>query len=135
NTPVALLIVVGVLIVMPAIAFASQRLRVPYTVAMVVVGLVISALPPRGALEVSPGLAVTLLLPGLVFEAAYRLDADELRRTFGGVTLLAVPGAVICAAVVAVVLHLAAGLPLCEAFVVGAIVSATDPVAVVATMR
>lgn len=135
ETPVALLIVVAVLIVMPLIAFISRRLRLQYTVAMVVVGLAVSALPLRGNVEVSPALAVTILLPGLVFEAAYRLDAVELRRTFGGVALLAVPGVIVCAAVVAVVLHLATGLPLDESFIVGAIVSATDPVAVVATMR
>jgi len=135
ETPVPLLILVAVLVAMPLIAFVSRRLRLQYTVAMVVVGLVVSALPGRGNLEVSPGVAVTILLPGLVFEAAYRLDAVELRRTFGGVALLAVPGVIVCAAVVALVLHNAAGLPLVEAFIVGAIVSATDPVAVVATMR
>jgi CPA1 family monovalent cation:H+ antiporter len=86
-------------------------------------------------IEVSPEVAVTVLLPGLVFEAAYRLDWNELRRSFGGVTLLAVPGVLVSAAVVAIVLNLATGLPLDEAFIVGAIVSATDPVAVVATMR
>jgi CPA1 family monovalent cation:H+ antiporter len=135
ETPVPLLILVAVLIAMPLIAFVSRRLRLQYTVAMVVVGLAVSALPGRGNLEVSPAVAVTILLPGLVFEAAYRLDAVELRRTFGGVALLAIPGVIVCAAVVAVVLHNAAGLPLAEAFIVGAIVSATDPVAVVATMR
>lgn len=135
ETPVALLILVALLIAMPLIAFVSRRLRLQYTVAMVVAGLVVSALPLRGNLEVSPALAVTILLPGLVFEAAYRLDAVELRRTFGGVALLAVPGVIVSAAVVAVVLHLATGLPLGESFIVGAIVSATDPVAVVATMR
>ncbi|HKB28577.1 MAG TPA: cation:proton antiporter, partial [Candidatus Limnocylindrales bacterium] len=135
ETPVALLIVVAVLVVMPVIAFVSRRLRLPYTVTMVAVGLAVSALPQRGNLDVSPALAVTILLPGLVFEAAYRLDAAELRRTFGGVALLAVPGVVICAAVVAIVLHLATGLPLGESFIVGAMVSATDPVAVAATMR
>ena len=135
ETPVALLILVALLIAMPAIAFVSRRLRLPYTVAMVVVGLAVSALPVRGNLEVLPAVTVTILLPGLVFEAAYRLDAVELRRTFGGVALLAIPGVIVCAAVVAVVLHSAAGLPLVEAFIVGAIVSATDPVAVVATMR
>jgi CPA1 family monovalent cation:H+ antiporter len=135
ETPVALLILVALLIAMPLIAFISQRLRIQYTVAMVVVGLVVSALPLRSNFEVSPALAVTILLPGLVFEAAYRLDAGELRQTFGGVALLAVPGVIVTAAVVAVVLHLATGLPLGESFIVGAIVSATDPVAVVATMR
>jgi CPA1 family monovalent cation:H+ antiporter len=135
ETPVPLLILVAVLIAMPVIAFVSRRLRIQYTVAMVAVGLVVSALPTRGNLDVSPAVAVTILLPGLVFEAAYRLDAVELRRTFGGVALLAVPGVIVCAAVVAVVLNVAAGLPVVEAFIVGAIVSATDPVAVVATMR
>jgi CPA1 family monovalent cation:H+ antiporter len=135
ETPVPLLILVAVLVAMPLIAFVSRRLRVQYTVAMVVVGLAVSALSGRGNLEVPPAIAVTILLPGLVFEAAYRLDADELRRAFGGVALLAVPGVIVVAAVVAVVLHNAAGLPLVEAFIVGAIVSATDPVAVVATMR
>lgn len=135
ETPAPLLIVVAVLIAMPVIAFASRRLRVQYTVAMVVVGLGVSALTGRGNLEVPPAIAVTILLPGLVFEAAYRLDAAELRRTFGGVALLAVPGVIVTAAVVAVVLHVAAGLPLAQAFIVGAMVSATDPVAVVATMR
>ena len=135
ETPVPLLIVVAVLVAMPVVAFISRRLRVQYTVAMVVVGLLVSVLTGRGNLEVPPAIAVTILLPGLIFEAAYRLDAVELRRTFGGVALLAIPGVIIVAAVVAVVLHNAAGLPLVQAFIVGAIVSATDPVAVVATMR
>lgn len=136
ETPLALLLLVALLVALPLIAFVAGRLRLQYTVVMVVVGFVVSAMPLGGnVIEVSPGLVVTLLLPGLVFEAAYRLDGNELRRSFGGVALLAVPGVVICAAVVAIILHLAAGLALEEAFVVGAIVSATDPVAVVATMR
>jgi CPA1 family monovalent cation:H+ antiporter len=134
--PFALLLLVALLAALPLIAWLADRLRLPYTVVMVLVGLVVS-IPPLGgdAITVSPELVVTLLLPGLVFEAAYRLEGGELRRSFGGVALLAIPGVLVCAAVVAVVLNVATGLPLDESFVVGAIVSATDPVAVVATMR
>jgi Na+:H+ antiporter len=136
ETPLALVLLVALLVALPLIAFIAGRLRLQYTVVMVVVGFVVSAIPVGGnVIGVSPQLAVTLLLPGLVFEAAYRLDGHELRRSFGGVALLAVPGVLVCAAVFAIVLHLATGLALEEAFVVGAIVSATDPVAVVATMR
>ena len=136
DPPLALLLLVALLVALPLIAFVAGRLRLPYTVVMVLVGLGVSLVPLGGnVIEVSPELVVTLLLPGLVFEAAYRLDGNELRRSFGGVALLAVPGVLVCAAVVAMVLHLAAGLPLNESFVIGAIVSATDPVAVVATMR
>ncbi len=133
--PTDLILFVAFLVAMPVVAFLSGRLRLPYTVALVLVGLAVSALPIEEKLVVSPELVVTVLLPGLVFEAAYRLDGNELRRAFAGVALLAVPGVLVTAAVVALILHAATGLPVNEAFVVGAIVSATDPVAVVSTMR
>ena len=133
--PTLLVLFVAFLVAMPLVAFVSRRLRFPYTVGLVLVGLVVSALSIQDRPELSPELIVTILLPGLVFEAALRLDGDELRRTFGGVALLAVPGVLVTAAVVAYMLHAATGLPLGEAVLVGAIVSATDPVAVVATMR
>ena len=133
--PTVLVLFVAFLVAMPLVALLSGRLRLPYTVALVIVGLAVSALPIQDKIVVSPDLVVTVLLPGLVFEAAYRLDGSELRRTFGGVALLAVPGVLVTAGVVAFVLHVATGLPVNEAFLVGAIVSATDPVAVVSTMR
>jgi CPA1 family monovalent cation:H+ antiporter len=84
---------------------------------------------------VTPDLVLLVILPGLVFEAAYRLRLAELRRWYAGLVLLAVPGVLISAGVVAVVLHLATGLRLDLAFIVGAMVSATDPAAVVATFK
>ena len=135
TAPGVLALFVAFLVALPLVVIVAGRLRLPYTVVLVLVGLIAAALPIHDSIQVSPSLAVTLLLPGLVFEAAYRLDGDELRRTFGSVALLAVPGVLITAAVVAVVLNAATSLPLKEAFVVGAIVSATDPVAVVSTMR
>ena len=133
--PTVLVLFVAFLVALPIVAFAAGKLRLPSTVVLVLVGLAVSALPIHASFALSPELIVTVLLPGLVFEAAFRLDGDELRRTFGGVALLAVPGVLITSGIVAVVLHAAAGLPLDEAFLVGAIVAATDPVAVVSTMR
>ena len=130
-----LVLFVAFLVALPAVVFVSGKLRLPYTVALVLVGLVVSALPIHETIRLSPEIIVAVLLPGLVFEAAFRLDGDELRRTFGGVALLAVPGVIVTAAVVAFVLNAATGLPMGEAFLVGAMVSATDPVAVVSAMR
>jgi CPA1 family monovalent cation:H+ antiporter len=136
TTPANILaLFVAFLVAMPFVALVSGRLRLPYTAVLVLVGFAISAMPIHETIEEPPDLVVKVLLPGLVFEAAYRLDGDELRRTFGGVALLAVPGVLVTAVVVALILNLATGLPLNEAFLVGAIVSATDPVAVVSTMR
>jgi CPA1 family monovalent cation:H+ antiporter len=111
---------------------------VPYTVALVVAGLVVgigAGAAGVPSLDVSPEIVLLVLLPGLVFEAAYRLRLAELRRWFGGLGLLAVPGVLISAGIVALILNLATGLRLDLAFIVGAMVSATDPAAVVATFK
>jgi CPA1 family monovalent cation:H+ antiporter len=70
-----------------------------------------------------------------VFEAAYKIDVLELRRTFNIVVVLAAPGVLITAAVVAVVVSAATGLDLGLAFLLGAMISATDPVAVVSLFK
>ena len=112
-----------------------RRLPVDYTVGLVLFGLAVGIFLPGREFAVSPELVLFVLLPGLVFEAAYRLELDDLRRTFGGVALLAIPGVLVSAAIVAVVLHVVMGLSLELGLVVGAMVSATDPVAVTATFR
>ncbi len=117
------------------LALLSRRFGFPYTVALVLFGLGVAAFVPETGFQITPELVLVVLLPGLVFEAAYQTDFDSLRRTGGGIALLAIPGVLISAAVVAAVLHLATGLPLDLAFVVGAMVSATDPVAVISTFK
>jgi CPA1 family monovalent cation:H+ antiporter len=135
----AIELLVVLLAVAAVVAIASQRLRVPYTVALVAVGLVVaagaSALGPGFDIQIPPQLVLLALLPGLVFEAAYRLRLDELQRLTWPLALLAVPGVLVSAAIVAFVLSVATGLRFDLAFVVGAMVSATDPAAVVATFK
>lgn len=126
---------VGLVTVAALVALAVRRLPVAYTVALMVFGLAAGIALPDQRLAVSPDIVLFVLLPGLVFEAAYRLGIDDLRRTFGGVAILAVPGVLVSAAIVAGVLNFAMGLPLELGLVVGAMVSATDPVAVTATFR
>ena len=126
---------VALVAVAAVIALVVRRVAVPYTVALVLVGLAAPVVTPSLRLEVSPELVLAGLLPGLVFEAALRIDAREFARTFAGVALLAAPGVVLVMAIVAFVLHATTGLPLILGLVVGATVSATDPAAVLATFK
>jgi CPA1 family monovalent cation:H+ antiporter len=122
----------------PAVTGLARFPRLPGTVALVVAGLIVGGVARVvGArpVEVPPELVLLILLPGLVFEAAYRLDLTILRRWVTGLALLAVPGVVVSAAVTALAVSLATGLRLDLAFIAGAIVSATDPAAVVATFK
>jgi Na+:H+ antiporter len=130
----AIELVVALLGALTLVSFAVRRVRLPLSVALVIFGLIVAAFAPA-TITVSPDVVLVALLPGLVFEAAFRVHLDDLRHVVGRTALLAVPGVLVTSVVVAVILHLATGLQLGAAFVVGAIVSATDPVAVVATMR
>jgi CPA1 family monovalent cation:H+ antiporter len=128
-------IFVALLVALALVALVSRRFAVPYTAGLVLLGLLVAILAPAGVIEITPEVVLVVLVPGLVFEAAFRLDIDHVRPTLAASTILAVPGVLILAGLVAIVLHLAVAMPLSSAFLVGAMVSATDPVAVIATMR
>ena len=117
------------------VGFVARRTAIPNSVALVVAGLLLAVAVPGGNVDISPDLILAVLLPGLVFEAAYKIDLGELRRSFGVVAILAVPGVLITAAIVAVVVSALTGMALGVAFLLGAMLSATDPVAVVALFK
>jgi CPA1 family monovalent cation:H+ antiporter len=126
---------VGLLAVAAAVALLTRRTNLPYSVALLLAGLAVAALLPGASVDVSSELLLTILLPGLVFEAALKTDLGHLRPAAGAVTLLAAPGVLITAVVVAVTLNFAIGLDPALGLVVGAMISATDPVAVVSIFR
>jgi len=117
------------------VALVVRRIAVPYTVALVVLGLIAAEVLRDQHFEISPEVVLVVLLPGLLFDAAFRIDFGDLRKSIAGVVVLAAPGVVISAGVVAVILNLATGMRFDLAFVIGAMVSATDPAAVLATFR
>jgi len=117
------------------VAALARRASLPDSVVLVIAGLLGALLFPEIALAITPGLVLGVFVPGLVFAAAYSIDWTDLRPVLGPIVALAIPGVIASAVVVAFALHLGIGLPLDLAFVVGAITAATDPVAVVATMR
>jgi CPA1 family monovalent cation:H+ antiporter len=133
-------------LVATVVALAARRVRVPYTVALVVAGLVLGA---TGALDAPPltqELLFTLFLPGLLFEAAFHLEVRDFWRDRLTLTALAVPGVVAAMALIAVALVPAmrlvgvpgattAGLGRPAVLLFAALISATDPVAVVALFR
>ncbi len=134
----AIELLVGLLGLAALVALLARAVRLPDTVALVIAGLVVGGLASlvgAAPLEVPHELVLVVLLPGLVFEAAYRLHLGLVRRWITGLAILAVPGVLVSAAIVAVVLSTFAGLRPDLAFVAGAIVSATDPAAVVATFK
>src|SRR5262249_3662260 len=113
----------------------AQRLRFPYTLALVLVGLLFGSLGFLPSVPLSPDLVLFIFIPALLFEGAWNVDARTLREEWLPVLLLAVPGLVLSIVVVALVLARGAGLPWLIALLLGAILSPTDPIAVLALFR
>jgi CPA1 family monovalent cation:H+ antiporter len=128
-------LLVAILAATVVVAILAARSSVPASVGLVLVGLAVSIFGPGSGLPIAPTLLLAIVLPGLVFEAAFRTDLAVLRRSAAAVVVLAVPGVIIVAAVVAAILTMTTGLSLTEGFLVGAMVAATDPAAVLSTFR
>ena len=113
----------------------AWRIRLPYPVALVVGAILVEESHLVVVPRLEPGILLFVLLPPLLFDAAFRLDDKELRSVARPVLALAVPGTLATAAIVGLVLIGLLRLPWQVALLFGSIVAATDPVAVVAVFR
>jgi CPA1 family monovalent cation:H+ antiporter len=123
------------LVVTLAVALVARRWRLPYTLVLVVVGLALGFAHVLPQARLDPAVVLAIFLPALLFEGAWSAEAAVLRASWVPVLLLAVPGLVISLLIVAAVVHWGVGLPWLVALLLGAIVSPTDPVAVLALLR
>lgn len=114
---------------------ATKWIAVPYTLALVIVGLVISPMHFLPPVHISPDLVLLIFLPALLFEAAWSLKLKELRANIVPVLALAIFGVGISVFLIAVLLHFTVGLEWITALLFGAIISATDPVSVLALFK
>lgn len=123
------------LVITLAVALVARPLRLPYTLILVVVGLLIGFLPLMPNLHLNPDVVLFLFLPALLFEGAWNVDTRQLITNWLAVFLLAVPGLLLSVLVVAALLHFGLGLSWLLVLLVGAMISPTDPIAVLALLR
>jgi CPA1 family monovalent cation:H+ antiporter len=117
------------------VALAARRLRLPYTVGLVLAGAALAATRSHAGLALTHDLIFDVVLPPLLFEAALNLRWSDLRRDLVPVVALSTIGVVLCAAVVAGGLVALLGWPLQSALVFGALIAATDPIAIIALVK
>ena len=108
--------------------------NIPYTLLLLVVGLGLAVVDVR-LVNLSPELILFIFLPPLLFEAAWNIKWSRLKSDFLPILLYAVLGVVICVLGLVFGLQQFAGASLATALLVGASLSATDPVSVTALFR
>ncbi len=135
-------IILILFIIASTVAVLAKRIHLPYTIALMGVGLALGAAHLLNAPKISQEILYTIFLPGLIFEAAIHLRSSEMTKEFWIVTVLVIPGVIISTLATAAVL-----IPVSVEFtqidtitwplaiLFGAAVAATDPVSVVSIFK
>jgi monovalent cation/hydrogen antiporter len=127
--------VVVLVAVATVVAAFAKRLRVPAPSLLVAAGLAVGLLPGAPVVHVPPAVVSLVVLPPLLYAASEELSWRDLRAVWRPVAVLAVGLVVASAAAVAAVAGAVASLSVSMAFVLGAVLASTDPVAVSALAR
>lgn len=151
-----LLLTIGGLIIGAILKSLLKHSRLPYTVGLFAIGIILGVMNRTGVFQslpelhdavssvanINPDLILYLFLPILIFDAAYELNLHIFKKTLANATLLSAPGFIICMLLTgALMMGVATFIPGFEswtwafALMFGALISATDPVAVVALLH
>lgn len=151
-----LLLTIGGLIIGAILKSLLKHSRLPYTVGLFAIGIILGVMNRTGVFQslpelhdavssvanINPDLILYLFLPILIFDAAYEPNLHIFKKTLANATLLSAPGLIICMLLTgALMMGVATFLPGFEswtwafALMFGALISATDPVAVVALLH
>ena len=131
------------LIAASIIAVLAARLRIPYTVALVLGGLVLGSvhLPILESLIshkpdwLMPGVTLVVFLPPLLFEGSLKLQFRHLRENARPIVLLATIGVLAATLITGFAAHWVLGFPILVGLVFGAITAATDPISVLSIFK
>lgn len=151
-----LLLTIGGLIIGAILKSLLKHSRLPYTVGLFAIGIILGVMNRTGVFQslpelhdavssvanINPDLILYLFLPILIFDAAYELNLHIFKKTLANATLLAAPGLIICMLLTGtLMMGVATFIPGFEswtwafALMFGSLISATDPVAVVALLH
>ncbi len=157
NIILSIEVIILLLTIALIVGIAARRLKMPYTVGLVIVGLLVFVVANvfnllddypylKGVHElldelihldpdVTREIILGLLVPPLIFEAAFHLRSKDLRRDWKIIASFAIPGVVLTTLLVGYGVVIGTGIPFSTAIIFGALISATDPVAVVALFK
>jgi monovalent cation/hydrogen antiporter len=124
------LILLALLVALAAMLIASPILRIPYPILLVVAGLALGFVPGIPTIQLPPDVVLVAVIPPLIYYSAYSTSLRDLRQNARAISLLAIGLVFATTIAVGVVAHeLIDGFSWSAAFVLGAVVSPTDPLA------
>src|SRR5438128_393717 len=130
------LVLVALLVSIAVLLIAAPVLRIPYPIFLVLGGLALGFVPGMPTLQLPPDVVLVAVLPPLLYASAFFTSLRDLRANVRSISVLAVGLVIATTVAVAVVAHMwVDSLSWSAAFVLGAVVAPTDPIAATAIMR
>ena len=136
---IVLVVLLGIAMFMTGV---SQKIRLPHSILLVIVGIILGHLAetwePLSMLtnfRLGPEVMLFVFLPALIFESGYSIDTRQLHQDLPPILVLAIPGMLLSTFIVGLGVWWLLDIRLIVALVFGALISATDPVAVVALFK
>lgn len=133
---------VVLLVLATSVGIIGHRVRLPYTVLLMLVGILLSFIGLVPNIELTQDLLMKVFLPALLFEAAIHFPFNELKKFLPTIATLAAPGVILTALATAFVLlieistfRVNAGMTFMHYLLFGTIIAATDPIAVIALFK
>ena len=112
-----------------ALLILAGPLRIPYPILLVVGGLALGFAPGVPTVTLPPDAVIIGILPPLLYSAAFNTGLRDLKRNIRAISLLAIGLVTVTMVAVAVAAHYVMDLSWSVSFVLGAVVSPTDPIA------
>ena len=126
---------IGLLVAAILVAIIARRVRLPYTVGLVLAGICLAVSGLETGAMLTHDFIFEVILPPLLFESALSIRWRELRRDMLPVLVLSTVGVAISAAAVAAGMAEFSAWPIAPAVVFGVLIAATDPIAVLAMFK
>ncbi|MBC7877946.1 MAG: sodium:proton antiporter [Anaerolineales bacterium] len=128
-------LIAALLLIAALVAMAARLLKIPYTIGLVVAGIVLALLPFMPEINLTKELIFSIFLPPLIYEAAIYIKWQELRRDLPVILTLATVGVLLSAGLTAAGMHYFVQWQWQSAILFGILIAATDPVSVIATFK
>ena len=128
-------LVIGGLLAILVLSSVAERFEIPHAVVLVLGGLLLGFIPGTPAVRLDPSVIFLIFLPPLIYAASFTFAAEDMRGNVRPIGFLAIGLVIATVAAVAVAAHVVIGMRWPAAFVLGAVVSPTDPIAATGIMR
>lgn len=135
TTAIGVELITELLVVATAVALLSKKIRIPYTVALVLVGLGVGFSHLLHPVGLSTDIILLVFLPPLLFEGVVAMDLPILREKWLEVSLFALPATILSVLALAIPAHFFVGLSWPVSLLLGSILAPTDPVSVLSILR